>query len=53
MIEHDLQALEANQIIHTLVAYYLYTEHDYNTLLKMLNKTKSHEMLALKMLALV
>lgn len=51
LIETDVGQLESNLIIHTLVAYYLYAQQDLNRLFQMLAKTKSHEMLALKLIA--
>lgn len=40
MVDVDIEKLESNAIIHTLVAYYLYNQQEYNTLFKLLQKTK-------------
>ena len=53
LIETDIAQLESNVIIHTLVAYYLFAQQDFNRLFQMLAKTKSHELLALKLISFV
>lgn len=44
LIDTDVQKLEANPVLHTLCAYYLWQTEDLNTLLKLVHRTKQPEL---------
>lgn len=51
MIETDLAALETNQIMFTLTAYYLFNTANFNKMFQLLSRTKQPEFLALRVIA--
>lgn len=51
MIDADPAQVEVNPTLMCLLSYYLLAEGDYNTLLKLVNKSKNPEYLTLKLVA--